>query len=98
MSQEPLATPLRVILLAPKGSAGSFSPPIRLLEPLGPEAAILPVDYGVDFEAFGVDDDVMLSQIVVTKDVAPPPNFNIGLRLPASVMLPEPAVDPVGGT
>jgi hypothetical protein len=67
VSQEPLATPLHVILLVTKGSAGSFSLPVRLLKPLGPEAAILPVDDGVDFECLGVDDDIMLPQIVGQK-------------------------------
>lgn len=36
----------------------------------------------------------MLAQIVVTEDVAP--FLNIGLRLLESIMLLEPAMDPVG--
>lgn len=61
VSQQPPATPLPVILLAPKGSAGSFSLPVRLLKPLGPEAAILPVDDGLDLESIRVNNDVVLT-------------------------------------
>ena len=96
VSLEPLATPLPVIVLALKRSTRSFSLPIRLLEPLRPEATIFPVDYGVEFEYLRVDDNVMLAQVVVTEDVAP--LLNIGLRPPATVVLPEPAMDPVGST
>ena len=96
VSQEPLATPLPVILLALKRSAGSLSLPIRLLKPLWPEAAILPVDNRVDFECLGVDDDVMLAQVIVTEDIAP--LLNVGLRSPARMMFPEPAMDPIGST
>lgn len=51
---------------------------------------------GIDFECFGVDDDVMLSQIVVIEDIVS--LLNVGLWAPTSMMLPEPAVDSVGST
>ena len=96
VGREPLATPLPVVFLIPDRSTRPLSLPIGLLKPLGPEAAILQVDDGVDFERVGVDDDVMLCQIIVTEDVTP--LLDIGLRPPASVLLPESGVHSVGST
>lgn len=82
--QQPIAALIPVVLLAFERSAGFFPLPIWLLEPLGPETAILPVDDGIDFVRIGVDYDVMLAQIVMTEDVASLLLLCVGLRPPAA--------------
>lgn len=63
----PIATLFTVIILSLNWSTGPRTLPIRLFEPFGPKATVLPVDNSVDFESVGVNEDIVLAKIIVAK-------------------------------
>ena len=65
--------------------ASAGARPERPLEPLGPEAAKLPVDDGRDLERLGIDEHVVLAEVAVAEDKVP---FSVATRSPTGVIIP----------
>jgi hypothetical protein len=82
---EPLATTLRVILLALDRTTRTNPLPKTSLEPLRPEAPKLPIDYGLDLQRTRVHDHIVLAEVVVAENKVA---LDIGAWTPTGGRLP----------